>query len=121
MNAYRPRLFRFEEIVTAREGSGGLRSPRGNLVNTVSLLDLRSGFQNSHLFSENNIAFFEFFGSRCLNSITKVSTTMKRFFALIFEFVIIRSRVGARVKERLLSDHRDSPSQQQEVAKASIP
>ena len=118
MNAYRPRLFRFEEIVTAREGSGGIRSPQGNLVyNTTSLLDLRSGFQNSHLFSENNIAFFEFFGSRCLNSITKASTTVKRFFALIFEFVIIRSRVGARVKERLLSDHRDSPSQQQ----ASIP
>ena len=119
MNTYRPRLFRFEEIVTAREGSGGIPSPRGKLQ-PVCWICVRDSkiliyFQKITLLSLN-------FSDQDVQ-IPKLKQALQQrgFFALIFEFVIIRSRVGARVKERLLSDHRDSPSQQQEVAKASIP
>ena len=71
-------------------------------------MDLRS-LQNSHLVSESYIAFFEFLGARCPNSKINTGIVVEGVF---FPYYSACSRVGARVKERLLSDHRDSQQPQ---------
>lgn len=84
MNTYRPRLFRFAEMVTGREGSGG----KNRVIELQPIWWICARFKIPILVSESYIAFFEFLGARCPNSKINTSTVVEGVFSLIIQRVL---------------------------------